>query len=71
MCVHLTLTLLQLKVYPPTPLFSPFVSDSIGSFKALLISHLLVTYHLTYFATYFIRRTRRAISDINKNNELD
>ena len=43
----------------------------LGLFKVLLICHLLVTYCLTYFTTYLIMRTRRrAISDGNKNNEL-
>jgi hypothetical protein len=34
-------------------------------------SHLLATYHVTYFTTYLIRRTRRrVISDLNSDNEL-
>ena len=46
-------------------------SEVIRSFKVLLICYLLVTYCLTYITTCLIMRTRRrAISDGNKNNEL-
>ena len=56
---------------PAKPQFLRAVLQPIGSFKVVLICHLLLTYWLTYFVTYLIRRTRRrAISDVNKDNEL-
>jgi hypothetical protein len=45
--------------------------SSKGSNRVVQSSHLLATYHVTYFTTYLIRRTRRrVISDLNSDNEL-
>ena len=56
---------------PVKPQFLWAVLQPLGSFKVVLICYLLLTYWLTYFVTYLIRRTRRrAISDVNKDNEL-
>ena len=46
--------------------------QTIGAFKVVLISYLLVTYLATYSVTYLIRRTRsKAISNEIKGNGLD
>src|SRR5882757_10980589 len=37
------------------------ISATLGSFKAVLICYLLLTYWLTYSITYLIRRTTRRV----------
>jgi hypothetical protein len=56
----------EYQAYITAPLSSKTVN-----IRVVQSSHLLATYHVTYFTTYLIRRTRRrVISDLNSDNEL-